>query len=87
MELELVEILYLLLAGTLAFDDDLSCWISVNEPFVNCIEHGTLYLVMKVHRCLALVLLGISVDEPLVLNSIEVTQPQSWHKPPEPAQG
>ena len=72
MKFELVKIFHLLLSRLFSFDDCFSCWVSLNQTFINGIEDGSFQLVMKIHCCLMLVMLSVSVDEFLIAHTIEL---------------
>ena len=42
MKFELVKIFHLLLSRLFSFDDCFSCWVSLNQTFINGIEDGSL---------------------------------------------
>ena len=87
MQLELVEVLDLLLPGLAALDDDLARGVSTDEAFVHGVEDCAFELVVEVHRRLAFVMLGVAVDELLILDSVEVCELEGRRQLPQPCHG
>ena len=66
MKFELVKIFHLLLSRLFSFDDCFFLLGLSESTFINGIEDGSFQLVMKIHCCLMLVMLSVSVDEFLI---------------------
>ena len=84
MKLKLVEILDLFRTRLFSFDDSLARRIAGDESFVNCVKDRPFKLMVKVHGCLPLVMLCVSIDELLVRGPVEIFYLEIWNQLGEP---
>lgn len=73
MQLKLVQILHLLLFRCFSFDDGFSCRISSNQTFIHCVKDCPFQLMVKIHRCLSFVELGIVIQKLLIYYACQFT--------------
>lgn len=79
-ELELIEILWPLLAGLFSFDDRFARWISTQHALVHGIHNGGLDLMVEIHDRLPLMRLCEVVENALVFQAAQVAQSHIWGK-------
>ena len=84
MKLKLVEILDLFRTWLFSFDDSLARRIAGDESFVNRVKDRPFKLMVKVHGCLPLVMLSITIDELLVRGPVEIFYLEVWNQFGEP---
>ena len=80
MKLKLVEILDLFRSRLFPFDDSLARGVAGDESFVNRVKDRSLKLMVKVHGCLALVVLCVTIDELLVRSAVEIFYLEVWNQ-------